>query len=653
MKRSVFGKIFIGFLILVALIEAAVFFFLYQYTYDRVVEDATSGIKYAAASVANAFEMYDPDDLTDYKDSGEFLMNMCNGLEITYLYVIKPDLESKDETYLAVGYGENASEEFINNRYTGYVAKGTLKEEQVKAFNGEKQVFLHEINQYDDTLICYTPVLRHYSLKTYGFVDETESIVCAEISLTSVMNTFNRQYFRLLLLILVVTVLLLLTMGIILYIKISRPLQMISKRMKGFVSHKDEFFEKLPVKGKDEIAEMSGAFNSMAEEIDDFITKLSELNRQKAEMSIARRIQRGLLEPQDHQGELFSIRAAMLTAKSVGGDLYDYHVTENGKVYVAIADVSGKGITAALFMSRAITLLHQYATLGYSPGQMLFEYNNNLALHNPNLMFITTFVAVYDPQTGKLTYANAGHNPPYILSDQLMKLDGKGGAAAGVFKGVEYPEHRIEMKAGDLLFLYTDGVTEAQNKETELFGEEALEELLRHHADADTVNPVDGVIEALNTFSEGTEQTDDITMLTLRITGGDTLSLHLDAVPENLERINQLISGLDVPEDVRFQLNVIAEEIFVNICSYSYPDKSGEVDLTVTLTDKQIVMTFKDSGIPFDPTENLIDIDEYDTENAVGGLGRFICFTMADDYSYEHRQDKNILTIIKTIPPKA
>ena len=122
-------------------------------------------------------------------------------------------------------------------------------------------------------------------------------------------------------------------------------------------------------------------------------------------------------------------------------------------------------------------------------------------------------------------------------------------------------------------------------------------------------------------------------------------------VPENLEKINQLISELNVDEETRFNLNIIAEEVFVNICSYSYPGSTGNADFILNAEADKIEMTFEDNGIPFDQSENVIEIENYDIDNAVGGLGRFITFSMADDYSYERVNDKNVLKIIKNIKP--
>ena len=152
--------------------------------------------------------------------------------------------------------------------------------------------------------------------------------------------------------------------------------------MENFVNDRGKDVEKLQVKGNDELAEMSRSFNLMTEEIDKYIEDIDALNKEKhtqaAELEIARNIQTGLLKPSDYENGSVCISAMMRAAKNVGGDLYDYQVLENGKVFIAAADVSGKGISAALFMSRAITLLHQYALLGYSPAKMLGEYNNTL-----------------------------------------------------------------------------------------------------------------------------------------------------------------------------------------------------------------------------------------------------------------------------------
>lgn len=645
MRHSVLWKIIIALLVVITLAEVVLLFVLYKNTYEHEVEEATEKIKYVASTTAHALEGFDPDKLEDYKLVEDYLNDLCKGSGVTYLYVIKPDLQTRDEMYLVKGYGKNASEEYINNRYTGYVAKGKLRDEQIKAMNGEELIVIHDKNQYDDTLICYTPIKRYWSTQKSNIVDEIKSLVCAEVSVTSVMESFNKHYLRFVIVILSVTVFNIIAIGVILFFKISRPLGIISARMRGFVSDKSKAFEKLPVKGKDEIAGMSDAFNTMAQDIDRYISELSDYNRHKAELNIARKIQMGLLGEQSFHNEKVSIEASITTAKVVGGDLYDYRILENGNVFVAIADVSGKGITSALFMSRALALLRQFSKLGYSPAKILFEYNRNLAEYNPNMIFITTFVAVFDPKTGELVYSNAGHNYPYILSDKLIILDKESGIAAGAFEDTRYHESVIRLKQGDKLFLFTDGVTEAQNNSEELFGEDRLEKILRDNLNSDAEDIVKRTIEGINKFTDGAVQSDDITLMVLQVNPDNVKKLHLEAKVDNLQIVNQMICELDVPQNTQFHANVIAEEVFVNICSYAYPDSMGYVDIEAEKTDKTVILTFTDSGIPFDQTENIIDINEYDMDNAIGGLGRYISFTLASDYSYERADDKNILKI--------
>ena len=195
MRHSVFWKIIIGSLIVITLTEVGLLLVLYKSIYENEVEDATRKIKFAASSSALALEGFDPDDLEDYKSSEPYLNDMCYGLGITYLYVLKPDIENRDEMYLVRGYGKNASKEYINNRYSGYVVKDVLREEQISVMNGKELVVIHEANSYDDTLMCYTPVKKYWSTEKKITVNGIKSMVCAEVSVRSIMENINARYF--------------------------------------------------------------------------------------------------------------------------------------------------------------------------------------------------------------------------------------------------------------------------------------------------------------------------------------------------------------------------------------------------------------------------------------------------------------------------
>ena len=187
---------------------------------------------------------------------------------------------------------------------------------------------------------------------------------------------------------------------------ITKPLRKISHKMSAFLDDRGEDFKPLVIKGKNELSEMADSFNTMAQEIGSYIENISELNREKAmqetELNIARNIQMGFLEPADFESIYANIHATMLPAKDVGGDLYDYQVLSNGNICIIIADVSGKGVSAALFMANAITLLRHAAESGLSPDRIMTKYNDHLAKHNPNMMFITTFIGIYHPSNRRI-----------------------------------------------------------------------------------------------------------------------------------------------------------------------------------------------------------------------------------------------------------
>lgn len=655
-KKSIFFKYALFILPIVFFLDVGILFFSYQTIYNGNLESCHKNIKNAASIAAFCFENFDPYKLENTEKCCQLFDSLCEMLDLTYVYAVKPDLAEKSEQYLAIGFGDDSSEEARQTRYSGVVVAGKLNQEEIEAFNGNLNgTFKHEFNKFGETLICYMPVTRHYDMRTKSFVEnETVSFAGAEMSITSVVENFQKKFNFIILVTVFLSFVIVIAVVLSLYIKISKPIIKISNRMKGFVSDREKNFEKLEVRGNDELADMSHSFNLMAEEIDKYLSDISELNRQKhmqeAELQIAKNIQCGLLPPSEFKRSDALINAYMLPARDIGGDLYDYKKLPDGKLFMAIADVSGKGVSAALFMARAITLLHQYAEKNFSPSDILHEYNNHLVRNNPNGMFITTFVAVYDPKSGTLTYSNAGHNSPYILSDQLVTLEGSHGMAAGVFLDAEYNETVVKMRAGDTLFLYTDGVNEAQNVEHQLFGTPALESALKNCIYTGDGEVLRSVLRKVETFMEGTEQSDDITILTFKVNPQPFhQKLIMKAQVQNLEIINEAIRSIPgITEKLKQDLTLLAEEIFVNICSYAYEDQDGEVEVTIDVSNKAVI-TFSDSGHPFNPTDNVLNIEEYQQGVQVGGLGRFLIQSISDKWKYEYKDSKNIFTVIKNI----
>ena len=648
--KSIFIKIALIMLPLVLSLAIVVLVLVYNITYENSLIASKETIRDTAEAAVQYFEAFNLYDSQDALENDEMVSRMCDMFNITYLFALSIDPEENSETYLAIGFGENASEKAKNERFPGVKVTGVLSKEELLAYNGDVSgVIEHERNQYDDSLVCYMPCTRYFDVNKMDYVYYDKPILIgAEISLKSVNQSIQNRFHKFAIMTIITTVMLVLLFAVILYFKVTKPIRLISDRMSSFVTDREKGMEKLPVKGHDELAQMAASFNTMTDEIDRYINDIDALNREKhtqeAELNIARNIQKGLLRPELTKTPAADIRAYMLPAKNVGGDLYDYYFADDGRIFVSVADVAGKGISAALFMSRAITLLNQYAQLNYTPSQCLAEYNNTLASQNPGGLFITTFLAIYDPSTGRLTYSNAGHNILYVISDTLIRLEGSHGVAAGLFEGEEYENAFIDLKPGDTLFLYTDGVNEAKNAKGAFYSTEKLEEKLTACIGSDSDDIIKEILSDLNSFTQGAEQNDDITMLTLRIKPRQSeIILRLTSDTAQLTHIKEAIFRLDLSEDLKRTIYLAAEEMFVNICSYAY-ETPGEVELRLSVGDR-VKLTLTDGGKPFDPTVDLLDIDEYDHENRIGGLGRFLTFSIADEYRYEYRGGKNILTL--------
>ena len=217
----------------------------------------------------------------------------------------------------------------------------------------------------------------------------------------------------------------------------------------------------------------------------------------------------------------FDIYASMDPAREVGGDFYDFYLLDEDHLCLIIADVSGKGIPAALFMMSSKILLQNYALAGCSPAEILREANERICAGNKEDMFVTVWLGILDLRTGKLTAANAGHEYPIIhrKNQPFELLKDKHGFVLGGMAGMKYKEYEIQMEAEDEIFLYTDGVPDATNKANMLYGTERLLNALNHTADASPKELLDAVRADVDRFVGEAEQFDDLTMLCLRYLG--------------------------------------------------------------------------------------------------------------------------------------
>ena len=270
-----------------------------------------------------------------------------------------------------------------------------------------------------------------------------------------------------------------------------------------------------------EMEELSGHINETVEALNRYIDEADQ--RMKKDLELAKDIQHSALPsvfPPYPEIRDFAVFATMNTAREVGGDFYDFFLLGDGRLAFEIADVSGKGIPAAMFMMRAKTLIKGLAESGRDAGEVMTEVNDQLCQNNDAGMFVTCWFGILDYSNGHIVFVNAGHNPPLLCGkDGYRYLKTRAGLVLAGMEGIPYRMQELDLNPGDRLFLYTDGVTEATSADTELYGEERLLRYLNDHRDDPIESLPGGVKEDIDTFINGAEQFDDITMLVLEYTG--------------------------------------------------------------------------------------------------------------------------------------
>jgi sigma-B regulation protein RsbU (phosphoserine phosphatase) len=307
--------------------------------------------------------------------------------------------------------------------------------------------------------------------------------------------------------------------------RLARPITTLTNSVKKIGNGNLDYISE--IKTGDEIEELSRSFEYMTGELKGYIEDLrrttAEKERISAELNVATRIQASMLPrifPAFPDREEFDLYGSMLPAKEVGGDFYDFFLLDQDTLAVVIADVSGKGVPAALFMVIAKTLIQNDARHGLSPKQVFERVNRLLYKDNEEGMFVTAFMGYLDIPSGKFTCVNAGHNPPLIRQENNFKwLKIKRSFVLGGMEDMRYEEEETVLNPGDLVFLYTDGVTEAVNTEQQLFTEARLLEAVAAKRNGNLQDFVVSVKKEIDGFANGAEQADDITMLALQYHG--------------------------------------------------------------------------------------------------------------------------------------
>jgi len=382
--------------------------------------------------------------------------------------------------------------------------------------------------------------------------------------------------------------------------------------------------------------------------------------RIEGELQVARQIQLSIVPkmfPPFPNRDEFDIHAILEPAKEVGGDLYDFFFLNEDKLCFVVGDVSGKGVPASLFMAVTKTLLKASSHEGIEPDQVLARVNNELCADNDSGMFVTAFLGIIHIPSGHVACSNAGHNLPFILrrDGSLEKLPRTPGMALGVMEDIAYGSHEFSIGPGDTILLYTDGITEAMNRQGEMFSDQRLESILSGCVESGASEITARVKNTVFAFADGADQSDDITVLALKNVFLGKLRLtiknRLEEITRLAEEIEQFAESRRLPGKLAFQLNLVVEEIVTNIIKYGYNDQ-GDHEITVVLEAKggAVLITVIDDGRQFNPLE----APEADTglpteDRPVGGLGIHLVRQIVDDIEYRRENSRNLLTMKKII----
>ncbi len=425
------------------------------------------------------------------------------------------------------------------------------------------------------------------------------------------------------------------------------------------------------IRSQDELKKLRTSFeymqSSLKQHIEDLRKSTASQERLHSELVIAHDIQMGMLTTTFPERDDLELFAQMTPAKEVGGDLYDF-IIDNDMVFFIIGDVAGKGVPASLYMAVTRTLFRSLAENYENAANIVREMNHVIATSSDTFVFVTAFVGVLDLRTHHLTYCNAAHNAPALMTKEgkCRLLEVEANLPLGVEDHYHYEEQQIDFPEGTALLLYTDGLTEAMyisgDGSRRLFGEDRVLHDMEKNKNASGIEIIDFLKQHVNVFADGTVQGDDLTLLFLR--HGTKQKNNLTA-PRRIIMKNEIteVSRMrgffmsvcrehNVDEDLFKSLNLAIEEWVVNVINHAYPKGTrGHVEVTARVEGGVMTLMVKDHGIPFDPTKYQdVDIEADLEDRPIGGLGIFLVRNIMDTMHYERTADGyNVLTLTKQL----
>ena len=456
------------------------------------------------------------------------LERLCNSSGSTFIYVIQPD--TSDYAHIRFLFSTiNADSRYTKYDF-GYLRETTnddYKQKYKALYEGTSE---QELVVRDQGYIETDPhITAMIPLKDR--VGKTQGILCVQRQMDVLIAARNNYLKKILWVLAVLVVLFIAGEGLYFSGVLLAPIQKISNEASRFASEGIPSQRKLReiISNTDEIGDLAASIDRMEEDINSYVENIRKITAEKerisTELSLATRLQAAYIPhdfPPFPDRKEFDLYATMEPAREVGGDFYDFFLIDDDHLCLIMADVSGKGIPAALFMMVSKMILSSCAMLGKSAAEILTKTNEALCANNQEDMFVTVWLGILEISTGKLTAANAGHEYPALMQNggSFGLYKDLHGFVVGGFEGMDYSEYELQLSPGDKLFLYTDGVPEASDAGRNMFGIDRMIKALNEDPQASPLKILTNVRGAVDIFVNGAEQFDDLTMLCFEYLGG-------------------------------------------------------------------------------------------------------------------------------------
>lgn len=600
----------------------------------------------------------------DYQQLRKEMRTICRSYRLGFLSIYFLDQENKTRNYIcSVADDDELNEELLDSMCLTAVPYENLTIGEEKLLAGSDIIQRDLIDSRYGRAISWLFPRRDQKGNVEAFYDMSYA-VSEENQL--IMSQFLAD---------IIPFALTLALGLLILLILMRrrvilPIRRLSDSIRKFTQDSRRKPEKVETPCEDEIREIADSYEKMTEDISTYINNIESLTREKLEnnvqMEVARRIQYGLVPEETFlRGSGFRAWAMTQPARAVGGDFYDCFRQDENSVCAVMGDVSGKGVSAAIFMAFAKTMIREKLLAGVAPAAALTQANLELCAQNPEGLFATVFAAVLDPRTGDLCYACAGHNPPVLLGENPAYMEPDPGLALGLFEDADIQEAHLTLRPGEGILLYTDGVTEAVNPRREFFGTQRLLETVRKTEPGDApgqalLRSVSGAVE---TFREGCEPFDDMAVLALlREEAGDERrempaepgscdSPKREEAGEKEREIPVELSSFDLLKQDLLALAgntpaarkglLACDEALANIVNYS---GAKSLRYSCAVRKGRIDVTLSDDGVSFDPTSAARNEKGFEGLDS-GGMGLNLIRSAAEEMTWERRAGRNVLRL--------